>query len=388
MVSLDSFDKGFSTRAIHAGLRPDAATGAILTPIYQTTTFVQEAVGRDKGFTYSRSDNPTVAALERNLGGLEAALPAVCFATGMAALTALCLALLRAGDRVVVSDVVYGGTVRLLRQVLAPFAVRSELVDTASDERLAAALGTVTRLVVIESPANPTLKLTDIAAAAERAHAAGALLAVDGTLLTPALQRPLDLGADLVVHSTTKYLEGHNSTVGGAVLTRSPELAEKLRFVRNATGSIQAPHEAWLTLRGIKTLALRMQRHSDSALAVARFLAAHPRVVNLAYPWLDSFPQHELARRQQRAGGGMIAFEVAGGAAAGVRMMNAVRLVALAENLGAAESLITHPASMTHAAIPEAERRAVGIGDGLVRLSVGLEDPADIIDDLDRALRA
>jgi cystathionine beta-lyase/cystathionine gamma-synthase len=394
MVSLDTLDaldvseKGFSTRAIHGGLEPDPATGAILTPIYQATTFVQEAVGRDKGFTYSRSHNPTVAALERNLGALEGALPGVCFASGMAALTALCLALLRAGDRVVVSDVVYGGTVRLLRQVLAAFAVRSESVDTASHERLAAALANETRLVVIESPANPTLKLTDIAAAAALAHAAGALLVVDGTLLTPALQRPLDLGADLVVHSTTKYLEGHNSTVGGAVLTRSLELAEKLRFVRNATGCIQAPHEAWLTLRGIKTLALRMRRHSDNALAVARFLAAHPRVVNLAYPWLDSFPQLELARRQQRAGGGMLAFEVEGGAAAGIRVMNAVRLVALAENLGAAESLITHPASMTHAAIPEADRRAVGIGDGLIRLSAGLEDPADIIDDLDRALRA
>jgi cystathionine beta-lyase/cystathionine gamma-synthase len=381
-----SFNKGFATRAIHAGLQADPATGAILTPIYQATTFVQEAIGRDKGYTYSRSGNPTVAALERNLGALEGALPAVCFATGMAALTALCLALLQAGDRVVVSDVVYGGTVRLLRRVLGPFGVRAELVDTSSTGRLEAALAAETRLVVIESPANPTLKLTDIAAAAELAHAAGALLAVDGTLLTPALQQPFTLGADLVVHSTTKYLEGHNATLGGAVLTRDPELLEKLRFVRNATGSIQSPYEAWLTLRGIKTLALRMQRHSDNALAVARFLAADPRVTHVAYPWLDSFPQAALARRQQRAGGGMIAFEVAGGAPAGEQAMNAVRLCALAENLGAAESLITHPASMTHAAIPEAERRAVGIADGLIRLSVGLEDPDDIVADLERAL--
>jgi cystathionine beta-lyase/cystathionine gamma-synthase len=383
-----SFDKGFATRAIHAGLQADPATGAILTPIYQATTFVQEAIGRDKGYTYSRSGNPTVAALERNLGALEGALPAVCFATGMAALTALCLALLQAGDRVVVSDVVYGGTVRLLRRVLGPFGVRAELVDTSSTGRLAAALAAEARLVVIESPANPTLKLTDVAVAAELAHAAGALLAVDGTLLTPALQQPFTLGADLVVHSTTKYLEGHNATLGGAVLTRDPELLDKLRFVRNATGSIQSPHEAWLTLRGIKTLALRMQRHSDNALAVARFLEADPRVTHVAYPWLDSFPQAALARRQQRAGGGMIAFEVAGGAPAGERAMNAVRLCALAENLGAAESLITHPASMTHAAIPEAERRAVGIADGLIRLSVGLEDPDDIVADLERALDA
>jgi cystathionine beta-lyase/cystathionine gamma-synthase len=388
-----SFEKvstpaALATRAIHGGLAADAATGAILTPIYLASTFVQEAIGRDKGFTYSRSANPTVSALERNLGALEDALPAVCFATGMAALTALCLALLAAGDRVVLSDVVYGGTVRLLRRVLAPFGVVTEQVDTSRPAALAAALAVETRLVVIESPANPTLKLTDIAAAADLAHAAGALLVVDGTLLTPALQRPFDLGADLVVHSTTKYLEGHNATVGGAVLARDAALREEIAFVRNATGSIQSPHEAWLTLRGIKTLPLRMQRHSDNALAVARWLERHPRIERIAYPWLDSFPQLELARRQQSAGGGMIAFEVAGGTAAGIGVMNAVRLCALAENLGAVESLITHPASMTHASIPEAERRAAGIGDGLVRLSVGLEDAADIIDDLDQALGA
>ncbi|HZF13164.1 MAG TPA: aminotransferase class I/II-fold pyridoxal phosphate-dependent enzyme [Thermoanaerobaculia bacterium] len=381
-----SYATGFSTRAIHAGLTADKATGAILTPIYQSTTFVQEAVGRDKGFTYSRSGNPTVSALERNLGALEGTRPAICFATGMAALTTLCLALLKAGDRVVVSDVVYGGTVRLLRQVLAPFGVRADFVDTSSEECLAAALIQETRLVVIESPANPTLKLTDVARAAALAHAASALLAVDGTLLTPALQQPIALGADLVVHSTTKFLEGHNATVGGAILTCDPEIEERLRFLRNATGCIQSPHEAWLTLRGIKTLALRMERHSANALAVARFLESHPRVTHLAYPGLDSFPQAELARRQQRAGGGLIAFEVAGGTAAGVRVLNRVRLCALAENLGAVETLITHPATMTHASIPEAERRALGIGDGLIRLSVGLEDPSDVIADLEQAL--
>ncbi len=382
-------DTSFATRAIHAGLEPDAATGAILTPIYQSTTFAQAAVGQDKGFTYSRSANPTVAALERNLGDLEGAgaLPAVCFGSGMAALTAVCLALLQSGDRVVVSDVVYGGTVRLLRQVLAPFGVRTQAVDTADGQALAAALREPARLVVVESPANPTLKLTDLALAAELAHAAGALLVVDGTLLTPVLQQPLALGADLVVHSTTKYLEGHNATVGGAVLARDPQLIEKLRFARNATGGIQSPHEAWLTLRGIKTLPLRMERHCANALAVAQYLAAHPQVVRLAYPWLPSFPQVELARRQQRGGGGIVAFEVAGGAAAGVRLLNSARLCALAENLGAVESLLTHPASMTHASIPQAERQALGIGDGLIRLSVGLEDPADILADLERALR-
>jgi cystathionine beta-lyase/cystathionine gamma-synthase len=383
-----SYDPSFSTRAIHGGLAADPVTGAILTPIYQAATYVQEAVGRDKGYTYSRTSNPTVSALERNLGEIEGTLPAICFGTGMAALTALCLTLLQSGDRLVVADVVYGGTVRLLRQVLAPFGVRADFVDTSSEERLAAALAEETRLVLIESPANPTLKLTDIARTAELAHAAKALLAVDSTLLTPALQRPIDLGADVVVHSTTKFLEGHNATVGGAVLTRDLGVDERLRVVRNATGGIQAPHEAWLTLRGIKTLAVRMERHSANALAVARHLAGHPRVTRLTYPWLDSFPQIELARRQQRAGGGLLTFEVLGGTEAGIKVMNRVRLCALAENLGAVETLITHPATMTHASIPEAERRALGIGDGLIRLSVGLEDPADIIADLEQALDA
>lgn len=386
---METCAQGFATRAIHGGLTADPTTGAMLTPIYQTTTFVQEAVGKDKGYTYSRSGNPTVAALERNLGALERALPAACFGTGMAALTTLFLALLRAGDRVVVSDVVYGGTARLLRQVFEGFGIRAAFVDTSRPERLAAELAAEpARLVLVESPANPTLKLTDLAAVAGIAHAAGALLAVDNTLLTPALQRPLDLGADLVVHSTTKYIEGHNATVGGAVLTRRSELAERIRYVQNAAGSIQAPHEAWLTLRGIKTLAMRMERHSANALRVARFLAAHPRVCHVAYPWLEEFPQHALARRQQDAGGGILAFEVAGGSAAGVRVMNAVRLCALAENLGAVETLITHPASMTHASLPAGERASVGIGDGLIRLSVGLEDPDDVIADLEQALRA
>lgn len=375
-----------STRAIHGGLTPDPATGAILTPIYQATTYVQEAVGRHKGYTYTRSGNPTVAALERNLGELEGALPAAAFSTGMAALTALCLATLKSGDRVVLSDVIYGGTVRLLRQVLGPFGVRTELVDTSRPELLRNALQVETRLVVIESPGNPTLKLTDIQAAAEASRAAGALLAVDNTLLTPALQAPLELGADVVVYSTTKYIEGHNATVGGALVTRDPEFLAKIRFAQNAVGFPQAPFEAWLTLRGIKTLPLRMERHSSNALAVARFLESHPAVRRVAHTWLESFPQHELARRQQRAGGGMIAFEVKGGTAAGIRVMNAVRLCALAENLGAVETLITHPASMTHAELLPEEREAAGITDGLIRLSVGLEDAEAIIEDLNDAL--
>ncbi|MEO6324406.1 MAG: PLP-dependent transferase [Thermoanaerobaculia bacterium] len=375
-----------STLAIHGGLFPDPSTGAILTPIFQSTTFVQEAVGKDKGYTYTRSGNPTVAALERNLGELEQALPAISFATGLAALSALFLSLLKSGDRVVVSDVVYGGTVRLLRQVLEPFGVVTDLVDTSRLELIPAALSGRTKLLLIESPANPTLKLTDIAACAQLARAAGVLLAVDNTLLTPALQDALGLGADIVIHSTTKYIEGHNATVGGALVTRNPELAAKFRFVQNAVGFPQSPFEAWLTLRGIKTLPIRMERHSANALRVARFLEAHPRVTHVSYPWLDSFPQVELARRQQRAGGGLIAFEVDGGTSAAIRVMNSVRLCSLAENLGAVETLITHPASMTHASIPAELRQQVGISDGLIRLSVGLEDVDDLIWDIDQAL--
>ena len=386
MARSTSAHADLATLAIHGGLAPDPATGAILTPIYQTTTYVQEAVGVDKGFTYTRSGNPTVAALERNLGELDGALPAAAFSTGMAALSALFLSLLESGDRVVVSDVVYGGTVRLLRCVLAPLGVRATFVDTSSIEALRAALREPAKLVLVETPANPTLKLTDIAAAADAVHAAGALLAVDNTFLTPALQRCFDLGAEVVVYSTTKHIEGHNATVGGALLAREAELLARIRFVQNAVGFAQAPFDAWLTLRGIKTLPLRMKQHSQNALEVARFLEAHPRVRNVRYPGLESFPQFELAQRQHVAHGGLIAFEVEGGAQAGIALMNSVRLCALAESLGAVETLITHPASMTHATIPPDERGRVGISDGLVRLSVGLEAPADIIADLEQAL--
>ena len=386
MTSCNSSE--FSTRAIHGGLAPDPTFGAILTPIYQSTTFVQEAVGETTGFTYTRKGNPTCAALERNLAEFESAAGAVSFSTGMAALTGLFLSLLKAGDHVVVSDVVYGGTVRLLREVLERFGVETTFADTAKESALRNALRDETRLVLIETPANPTLKLTDIAGAAWSAHSAGALLAVDNTFLTPALQRPFEFGADIVVYSTTKYIEGHNTTVGGAVLARDPGLLERIRFTQNWIGCSQAPFEAWLTLRGIKTLPLRMERHSRNAFRVARFLEQHPLISKVHYPFLPSFPQYDLARRQQRAGGGMIAFEVEGGVEAAVGLVNSVRLCSLAENLGAVETLITHPASMTHAPVPAEQRRAVGIDDGLIRLSVGLEDPEDIIDDLKGTLSA
>ncbi|HEV8203124.1 MAG TPA: PLP-dependent aspartate aminotransferase family protein [Pyrinomonadaceae bacterium] len=379
--------QSFDTLALHAGAVADPTTGALLTPIYQTTTYRQEAVGKDKGFTYSRSSNPTVSALERRLAALEGADYCTCYATGLAATTALCLALLRAGDHVVVSEAVYGGTVRLFNQILAPFGVTAEFVDTSNEWALHNAVTSKqTRFVFIESPANPTLKLTDIEVAAQIAHEAGALLVVDNTLLTPALQRPFELHADVVLHSTTKFIEGHNATVGGALITSDAELQERFSFTRNAIGAIQSPFPAWLTLQGVKTVGLRMAQHSDNALRIACFLEAHPRVTKLLYPGLDSFPQFELARKQQTTGGALIAFEVEGGVDAGIRLMNSVKLCALAENLGSAETLITHPASMTHADVPAAQRQAAGITDGLVRLSVGLEDPVDIIRDLSQAL--
>jgi cystathionine beta-lyase/cystathionine gamma-synthase len=379
---------GFDTLALHGGTCPDPVTGAMLTPIYQTTTYAQRIVGQDKEFTYSRSANPTVSALERRLAVLEGAEFCTCYATGLAATTALCLALLRSGDRVVVSQAVYGGTVRLFQQVLAPFGVEADFIDTADEKALAQALKRPARFVFIETPANPTLKLTDIQLASWLSHEAGALLVVDNTLLTPALQRPFDFGADVVLHSTTKFIEGHNATIGGALITGDAKLQEQFAFIRNAIGAIQSPFPAWLTLQGVKTLAMRMLWHSENAIEIARFLESHQRVSSVIYPGLRSFPQYELAQRQQRAGGGLIAFEVEGGVNAGIRLMNSVRLCTLAENLGAAETIITHPSSMTHADVSPEQRTAAGITDGLVRLSVGLEDAKDLIADLEQALKA
>ena len=381
-------DPSFATRALHAGTTPDPVTGAILTPIYQSTTYVQEAVGKDKGYTYTRSGNPTVTALEQRLADLEGAEYCTCFGTGLGATTALALALLNAGDRAILGDVVYGGTVRLFQQVLSRFGVESDFVDMTDPVTLEAAFRRPARLVFLESPANPTLKLTDIALIAGYAHDINAVVVVDNTLQTPALQLPLNLGADIVLHSTTKFIEGHNATVGGALMTRDAALHEKLAYLRNAIGAIQSPFNAWLTLQGVKTLPLRMERHAANALKVARFLEGHPRVTRILYPGLESFPQYELARRQQVTGGALLAFEVEGGVEAGIRVMNAVRVCSLAENLGAAETIVTHPASMTHAAVPIEQRLATGITDGLIRVSVGLENPDDIIADLRRALEA
>lgn len=378
----------FTTKQIHAGVTPDPTTGAILTPIYQSTTFVQESVDQylDKGYSYSRSGNPTVKALENKLTELEGGVATTCYGTGMSATQAVMLALLSAGDHAIISDVAYGGTYRLCTQVLSRFGVSFSFVDTANPGAVREAVRENTRLIFTETPANPTLKLSDIAAISAIAKEKGIPHAVDNTFLTPYFQRPLELGADLSVHSTTKYFDGHNATVGGAVVAASAELDEKIRFIQNSTGMIMSPMVAWLTLQGVKTLSLRMTRQSDNAMAIARFLESHPKVKQVAYPGLESFAQHELASRQADGYGAMVWFEVEGGMVAGKKLMDNIELWSLAENLGSVESLITHPVTMTHAAVEPAERARVGIIDGLVRLSVGLEDKEDLIEALDQAL--
>lgn len=380
----------FTTRQIHAGVTPDPVTGSILTPIYQTTTYVQDSVDSylSKGYAYSRTGNPTVRALEHKLTDLEGGADTACFSTGMAAINALYLAVLNAGDHAIVSDVAYGGTYRLSTKVFSRFGVEFTFADTSRPEEVEKAVRPNTRLILIETPANPTLKCTDIAAISKLARARKIVHAVDNTFLTPYYQRPLELGADIIIHSTTKYMDGHNATVGGAAVSATKELDEKIRFIQNSTGTIMSPQVAWLTLQGVKTLSIRMERQCANAMAIARFLERHPKVVRVMYPGLESFPQHELSRRQATGFGAMLWFEVQGGVQAGKRLMDSVKLCTLAENLGSVETLITHPVTMTHSAVEEAERKRVGITDGLVRLSVGLEDAEDLIGDLETALAA
>ena len=380
----------FSTRQIHAGVEPDPLTGSILTPIYQTTTYAQDSVDEymAKGYSYSRSANPTVRALELKLTDLEGGNDCSCFATGMAAINAVLLAFLNAGEHAVVSDVAYGGTYRLCTQVFTRFGVEFTFADTSDPDAVRSSIRANTRLILTETPANPTLKLTDIAAISAIANEHDIPHAVDNTFLTPYFQRPLELGADLVVHSTTKYFDGHNATVGGAVVSRTAELDEATRFIQNSTGTIMSPQVAWLTLQGCKTLSVRMEKQSANAAAIADFLEGHPKVERVCYPGLESFPQHELASSQASGYGAMVWFEVIGGLDAGKALMDSVEIWTLAENLGAVESLITHPVTMTHADVDEAERRRVGISDGLVRLSVGLEHADDLIAALSAALDA
>ncbi len=378
----------FRTRQIHAGVTPDPTTGAILTPIHQATTFVQPSVDEymAKGFSYSRSGNPTVNALEAKISDLAGAVDTASFASGMAAINAVILTFLEAGAHAIISDVAYGGTYRLATEVYTRFGVEFTFVDTSSRDAVADAIRPTTRLILTETPANPTLKLTDIAAISEIARGSEIPHAVDNTFLTPYYQRPLELGADISIHSTTKFLDGHNATIGGAVAVATPDHAERVRFIQNAAGSIMSPFVAWLTMQGIKTLSERMDRQSANAMEVATYLESHPRVDRVCYPGLTSFPQHDLAKQQADGFGALLWFEVVGGLAAGKTVMDSVELWALAENLGAVESLATHPATMTHADVPPGERARVGITDGLVRLSVGLEDPEDLIEDLERAL--
>jgi cystathionine beta-lyase/cystathionine gamma-synthase len=378
----------FRTKQVHAGVHPDETTGAILTPIYQSTTFVQPSVDEymKKGYTYSRSGNPTVRALEDKLTVLEGGVDTAAFATGMAAINALFMAFLDAGAHAIISDVAYGGTYRLATQVYTRFGVEFTFADTSDPKAVKKAVRDNTQLILTETPANPTLKLTDIRAISDIATAKGIPHAVDNTFLTPYYQRPFELGADLSVHSTTKYLDGHNATVGGAVVMIRPDHVERVRFIQNSTGSIMSPMGAWLTLQGVKTLSERMDRQTDNAMHIAKFLESHPKVTTVAYPGLESFPQFDLASRQADGFGAMMWFELDGGVEAGKALMNSLELWTLAENLGSVESLATHPVTMTHAAVPPEERARVGITDGLVRLSVGLESAEDLIEDLEQAL--
>ncbi|HEY5665869.1 MAG TPA: PLP-dependent aspartate aminotransferase family protein [Gammaproteobacteria bacterium] len=379
---------GFSTKQVHAGVKPDPITGAILTPVYQSTTFVQDSVDKylSKGYSYSRSGNPTVAVLEEKIAILENGAACTAYATGMAAIQAVIQATLSAGDHAIVSDVAYGGTYRLCTTVYARYGVEFSFVDTSDPAAVSAAIRDNTRLILTETPANPTLKLTDIRAISGLASERDIVHAVDNTFLTPFYQRPLELGANISIHSTTKYFDGHNATVGGAVVADSSALNERIRYVQNAAGVIMSPWVAWLTLQGTKTLSIRMERQSANAAAIAEFLEAHPKVSTVRYPGLDSFPQYALARSQADGFGAMLWFEVEGGVTAGKKLMDSVELCTLAENLGSVETLITHPVTMTHADVEEAERKRVGITDGLVRLSVGLEDVEDLIADLENAL--
>ena len=379
---------GFRTDQIHAGVTPDPASGAILTPIHQATTFVQPSVDdyMATGYSYSRSGNPTVTALQDRVAKLEGGIGSTAFSSGMAATNAVFMALLNAGNHAVVSDVAYGGTYRLATKVFTRFGVDFTFADTSDLDAVRAAVNERTRLVFTETPANPTLKYTDIAGVSEIATSLGIPHAVDNTFLTPYFQRPLELGADLVVHSTTKYFDGHNATVGGVVVCRTEELSEAVAFVQNAAGLIMSPMVAWLTLQGSKTLSERMDRQSASAMAVAEFLEDHPKVTAVSYPGLASFPQHELATKQASGYGAMGCFEVEGGVEAAKSLMGSVRLWTLAENLGSVESIITHPVTMTHADVEKPERLRVGITDGMVRISVGLEDTEDLIGDLAQGL--
>ena len=375
---------GFSTDAIHAGQEPDPSTGAVVVPIHQTSTYVQEELGKHKGYEYSRTGNPTRAALERNMAVLEEGHSGLAFASGMAAIHAV-FTMLKGGDHVVCTDGAYGGVPRLLDAVLKKFGLDCTYVDTSSADRVREALRPNTRMVFVETPTNPLMAISDLPAVAAITRQRKIQLVVDNTFLSPYFQRPLKMGADIVVHSTTKYLNGHSDGVGGVAVPAREEDAARLQFIQNAAGAVMGPMDAWLVLRGVKTLAVRMRQHSANAMAVAEYLSRHPKVRKVHYPGLPQHPQHALAKKQMSGFGGMMSFET--GSFENARaVLNRVRLCSLAESLGGVETLISHPATMTHAYFSEEERQRIGITQGLIRLSVGIEDVEDLIGDLEQAL--
>ncbi|HTW44130.1 MAG TPA: PLP-dependent aspartate aminotransferase family protein [Acidobacteriaceae bacterium] len=377
---------GFATRAIHDGQPPDPLTGAVNVPIYLTSTYAQEEIGKHKGYEYARVSNPTRDALEENLASLEGGSSAHVFASGMAAITAM-ITMLRSGDHVICGENVYGGTPRLFNQIITRYGIEFSYVDTSDPEEVRRAIRPATRLVHIETPTNPLMTLTDIRAVADVCHERGVELAVDNTFMSPYFQRPLELGADIVMHSTTKFLNGHSDGLGGVLVGTKPEHKENFAFVQKCTGGILSPFECWMVLRGIKTLAVRMERHDASGRKVAEFLAGHKKVSRVFYPGLASHPQHDLAKRQMSGFGALISFET-GSLANANAMLRRVKICTLGESLGGVETLISHPATMTHAAIGAEARAKLGITDGLVRISVGIEDVDDLIADLDQALDA
>ncbi len=375
----------FDTKVVRAGITPDPTTGSILPPIYETATYVLEEVGKDKGFDYTRSSNPTRQVLEENLAAIEGGKYAVCFASGMSAVDSV-MKLLSAGDHVVSSDDVYGGVSRHFNRVLARYGLNFSYVNSSEPEAVRKAIRPETKMLWVETPTNPLLKVTDLVAMADIAKQHDLYLGVDSTFATPVFLRPLEHGVDIVMHSTTKYLSGHNQIIGGALITNRQDIYDEMKFIQKTIGAVPSPFDCWLLLLGLKTLHLRMQRHAVSAQRVAEYLEGHPKVSKVTYPGLASHPQHEIAKSQMSGFSGMISFELKGGIAAGKAVMNNVKLCGLAESLGAVETMITHPATMTHVDVPPEERQARGLTDGLVRLSVGIEDVEDIVADLEQAL--
>ena len=376
----------FDTKVLHAAIKPDLTTGSIVTPLHQTATYVMEEVGKDKGFDYARSANPTRQMMEDHLAALDSGKYGVAFSSGMAAVDS-CLKLLKTGDHVICSDDVYGGTYRLFNQLLINYDLHFTYVDTSFPDKIEKAIRPETKMIWAETPTNPLLKITDLNAVAKIAKKHDLIFSIDTTFITPVFLRPLEFGADLVIHSTTKYLSGHSQLIGGMVITNREDLFDQLKFVQKTVGAIPSPFDCWLTLLGVKTLDIRMKKHASNAQGVAEFLENHPKVASVTYPGLPSHPMYQVAKEQMSGFSGMISFELTGGISAGKTLMNSVQLAQIAESLGSVETMIAHPATMTHTAIPKGERLATGLTDGLVRISVGIENLNDIIHDLEMALK-